>query len=383
MTSDPTPEPGQTPNQPGSIQPNPEPAAAPPPPPPPPGPPPFTSEAGRFQTREEYRAARRAAHEEYRQYRRSHRGFFWPSILILAGALFLLQNLGIVSWSLWANLWRLWPVLLIILGIELIFRDSLRGAPGLIVGFALVVLVIIGAIVASVLFPAPVLAPTSFTRAQALNAAKQASVQVDFGAGQLSLSALDGADPTQLSTISYSGPDSFRPVINYRVDSNGNGQLTYRPDNGGNFRGFPFNGNGSPSEQVALTPNIPLTLNVNEGASDSRIDLSKLKVSDLRVQTGASTTYLRLPEAAGATTALVQGGATTLTIEIPPSVGALINYRGGLSNLNVDQSRFPSTSAPTGPTNSGASTYQSPDYATATNKVTLQIETGVSSVTIR
>ena len=47
--------------------------------------------------------------------------------------------------------------------------------------------------------------------------------------------------------------------------------------------------------------------------------------------------------------------------------------RGGLSTVNVDQNRFPRVSD---------NLYRSPDYDTATNKVDLSIETGVTTIQI-
>jgi hypothetical protein len=88
---------------------------------------------------------------------------------------------------------------------------------------------------------------------------------------------------------------------------------------------------------------------------------------------GAASAWVRFPAAAGLTTAHISGGASTLTLEIPDGVAAQIQHQGGLSTLNVDQSRFPQVSD---------SLFRSPDYDTAANKVDLSIETGVTSIQI-
>lgn len=44
--------------------------------------------------------------------------------LIILGVIFLLNNLGYLSWTVWSALWRLWPVLLIFAGLEAIFKGS-------------------------------------------------------------------------------------------------------------------------------------------------------------------------------------------------------------------------------------------------------------------
>ncbi len=37
-------------------------------------------------------------------------------VLIIAGVVLLLQTTGVVSWGLWANLWRFWPIIIIAIG---------------------------------------------------------------------------------------------------------------------------------------------------------------------------------------------------------------------------------------------------------------------------
>ena len=58
-----------------------------------------------------------------------HGGLVWPIILIAAGIILLLNNLGMLSWDIWGTLWRLWPVLLIAIGLDIIIgRRSFWGS---------------------------------------------------------------------------------------------------------------------------------------------------------------------------------------------------------------------------------------------------------------
>ena len=71
-------------------------------------------------------------------------GLIGPVILIGLGVVFLLNNLGILSWSIWTVIFRLWPVLLVAAGLDLLLgRRSVWGS--------LLALVLTVAIVAGVL----------------------------------------------------------------------------------------------------------------------------------------------------------------------------------------------------------------------------------------
>ncbi|MDE3077929.1 MAG: hypothetical protein KGJ86_21100, partial [Chloroflexota bacterium] len=122
--------------------------------------------------------------------RRHRRSVFWPLILIAVGSIFLLQNFGLLSWDIWSQLWRLWPLLLVVVGIELIFRDALPGAFGSVVAVVLIVAVLAVAVGFSGSL-APAAPSASSATSQALNGARRASVRIDFGAGQLKVGALD------------------------------------------------------------------------------------------------------------------------------------------------------------------------------------------------
>ena len=76
-----------------------------------------------------------------------------PAILIICGILFLLSNYNLIPGGWWESAWRLWPLVLIFIGIDLILRHV-----GGWVATALMVLLVIVAIVAVVLLIA---APSS------------------------------------------------------------------------------------------------------------------------------------------------------------------------------------------------------------------------------
>jgi hypothetical protein len=294
-----------------------------------------------------------------------------PLVLIFIGAVFLLQNAGYLPPNFWLNLWRLWPVVLVLAGIELLLAHRIPWLA--LVGLAAIVLVLGAVASGSSLSRSPTQAAVTHTSQTDLGGATQAVVSVHFGAGQLSIGPMAPAPDHQLAATTYSGPPDLEPLASYSA-AGATGQLDYQVHGHGPAL-MPFVGGQSEARMdLNLSPKVPITaLNVQTGATDAHLDLSTLQVSNLEINVGAASTWVRLPEAAKTTNAHIAGGAATITLEIPPGVGAQIRHRGGLSTVNVDQTRFPSV---------GDGLYRSADYLTAPNNVDISIETGVTSIQV-
>jgi hypothetical protein len=299
-----------------------------------------------------------------------------PLILIFLGAVFLLQNTGYLPANFWMNLWRLWPLILVLVGIELLLAHRV---PWLALAGLGAVVLALGAVATNTSMVMPGGSPeaVSKTAQTELQGADQAAVTVRFGAGQLVLGPIEHPQPNALAQMNYQGPPQLEPLPRYTPVSGGVGQLEYQTSgrDGPNFLPFGDGHADAATLNLNLAPGVPITsLNVQTGATDARLDLSSLRVNNLDMSIGAATTFVRFPEAAGPMTAHISGGASTITLEIPPGVAAQIQHHGGLSTLNVDQSRFPQVND---------SMFRSPDYDTAQNRVDLSIETGVTTITVR
>ena len=76
--------------------------------------------------------------------KKSNRGSpLGPVLLILIGGILLLNVLGVLDWSIWWSLLRLWPVLLIAAGLELLLG---RWKWGSLLATILVVAVVVTAL---------------------------------------------------------------------------------------------------------------------------------------------------------------------------------------------------------------------------------------------
>jgi hypothetical protein len=263
---------------------------------------------------------------------------FWALILILAGVAFLLGNFGILPGNAWDFIW---PLVLIALGLHFILGKH----------------------------PGPRQARESVDDALALGGATSARVTLSHGGGRLLVTA--GARADQL----YAG--HFAGAIARKVRRVGDQlEVTLRPEPG-NWQGWsdPRNWGGSQGLldwTIAFNETIPLTLSFETGAAKTDLDLSKLRVVELSLQTGVSATTVALPANAGATRATVKAGVASVHLSIPDGVAARIVGQMGLGALNVDERRFPRS----------GKIYESTDYASATNRIDLNVEGGLGAIDV-
>ncbi len=283
----------------------------------------------------------------------------WPLFVILVGAASLVSAVihGRFEWSgIWAFTW---PVAWIVVGVILLLSTtgSIGQGPAELIAeywpWALVVLgiwFVIGAVV-------PAGRGLTETLALPLAGAPDAGIRIRFGAGDL---ATRPAAAGQLVDGEFVGGVIHRLV--------GPGRVELEQDT---RYGLPWL--ERPSRwTVGLTAEVPLDLRIDAGASRAVLDLRELRVRTLELKTGASETRVLLPRAAGATTVRAQAGAATLTLDVPAGVAARIRSRMALGSTQVDQTRFPPS----------AGGYESPDYATAPNRVEIDVQGGVGSLRI-
>ncbi len=123
---------------------------------------------------------------------------------------------------------------------------------------------------------------------------------------------------------------------------------------------------------VGFTSEVPLDLTLDTGASRSLLDLGALRLRTLELHTGASETRVRLPRAAGVTAVRVEAGAASVTLEVPAGVAARIRSRMAIGSTQVDEVRFPRN----------ALGYESPEYATAANRIDMDLQGGVGTMRV-
>jgi hypothetical protein len=257
----------------------------------------------------------------------------WGIIILVAGIMFLLDNLGLLPVSAWKVVF---PAGLIILGLWFLLGPALfsKDLP-----------------VEQVSVP--------------LDGTTEAEIKFRHGAGELIVKS------DEISGQLLNG--SFGGGVEHRVRQEGNSCRVKLSTPSDNFWMMPFTQSGKGlTWDVRLSKEIALKLDFKTGASDTRIDLTDLVVTDLRLETGASRCEILLPTQAGFTRMSVEAGAASIKINVPQSVAARMQVETGLSGVKVDTTRFIQS----------GNVYESPDYAAAANKVEIKVQAGVGSIEI-
>ncbi|MBC7261840.1 MAG: hypothetical protein H5T63_07475, partial [Chloroflexi bacterium] len=78
--------------------------------------------------------------------KRNRPSIIGPLLLIAAGVLLLLNQMGKLPWGIWGTIWRFWPVILILIGLEILIGLS-RSTVIYIIGL-LIALAILGGVIA-------------------------------------------------------------------------------------------------------------------------------------------------------------------------------------------------------------------------------------------
>ncbi|MHB1162474.1 MAG: LiaI-LiaF-like domain-containing protein [Chloroflexota bacterium] len=201
-------------------------------------------------------------------------GLAVPLILIAFGLAFLAGNLGLLSWNFWEAAFRLWPLLIVAIGLDVMLGRTSAGAVRTTVGALVIVAMVIGTVAAVTWFSGS-------------NATVESSATVPR------------ADPAA-AVVSERISQPLQDAERAKVD------LSF--------------GAGS--------------LKVDGGVGKANLDLAGLKVVDLELRTGVGKVDITLPRH-GQMKATVEGGVGKTTILIPRGMAARIQVESGLASVDV------------------------------------------------
>jgi hypothetical protein len=341
----------------------------------------------------------------------THRSLFWPLTLIILGLVFLAYNLGMLNEDVWSTLLNLWPLLLVLIGLDgLLNRNGVVG-PSLMIGLGVIFLLnnfgylvldvwqlilslwpvlliafgfdlligrrswllsLIGVMVVLAILIGAIglIGSTAYAAAgqeirYPLEGVEQAEMDFSIPVGSMTMEATSETGVLLVGEVPDGGGITVQEQFSVQggtaaLKISGEGATVIMPGMASPYR-WDF--------QVA--PEVPLTLNVSQGAGAVNLDLSELVLSDLNASLGAGQIVLSLPEDQSFSGHL-SGGVGQLVVVVSEGLGVRITSGTALAAF----------SAPEGYEQTGA-VYTSPNYSTAAERVELELDLAVGSVVVK
>jgi hypothetical protein len=281
-------------------------------------------------------------------------------MLIIAGVALLLDQLGLLQVS-WSSVWRFWPLLLVLIGLDVLLGRTRWGS----IAFAVVAVVT----VVAVLYYVPVTTPQTQTQEKSWELARDdyqsASISLEPGIGDLTVGALDDSGNLVEATVAY---DSRYTQIRWDAGRRGDQARVQLVGKHQDWR--PSMGEPRDTWQVNLATDTPLELTVNGGVNRATLDLSKLLLNSLVLDMGVGEAQVQLPTHAGYE-ATISGGVGALRLEVPEQVAARIRVSGGIGAVNVNP-RFERQ----------GDAYVTQDYRAGAESIEVRIDGGIGMITI-
>ena len=184
----------------------------------------------------------------------------------------------------------------------------------------------------------------TLTSARQLHGESSLIVEVTYAAGELKLEPASAGDLYSME-LRYD-EDKFTPVREYDADAGVlrlglrslHGRTTIRRGHSGEL----------PSLDIALTPEVPLTLRVDVGAAETNVEFGGLQLRRVAYKTGASESHVRFsrPNPVECDALTFEAGAAEFTATgLGNSNCRRMGFHGGVGDLTLDFSGEWRTSA--------------------------------------
>jgi hypothetical protein len=335
-------------------------------------------------------------------------------ILVMIGIVILLDNLGYIDFY-WDSAWHLWPLVLIIAGISLVFGHA-RSAFATVIK----VVVIIGVFV-FVMVRYGGLGPRigihdkySYWRHDRDHDNDDSDDNNDDNGNNNSDDDNDTSDSRGI--VKVEGNSNFN--LPYTADAkyaelniNGGGseyvlndttnqffkadtkerwgkyEFWHHNDGQNYVLNFEMNGkhgihldmhgdNHDDANQavIKLNPNPIWDVNVETGASSVNFDLSKFKIRNVKINGGAASFDVKLGQPLETTSVHVSTGAASVNMSIPKNAACKVSISGFLSSDNLTDSGFQKIDN---------GDYETPGFDAAKNKIYMDVSGGMASFSVK
>lgn len=307
--------------------------------------------------------------------------------LILLGLIFLLNNFGVLPWSVWGVLWRFWPIIFVLWGLQAIFGRSRFSR--LIVGLIslLVVLFILALVVSAnnqqvndwvkrylpnwdttkVLRQGETVETNKTIASTEYPTVSKRTVKAELGLGKLILN--DSAEAALANLVAKHSTTFGAPKFEH---SSSGQDLEIELSQSGKFGSW-LSGFNELSYQLSLgMPELLTNFDLEIGTGAAKLEFKTLKVGSTKIEVGTGSVDVDFAAASVPTGEIkLSVGTGSIEIRLPKEVGLAINHEIGLGGFSVDGNKL-----------KGDGEYKTSNYDSATVKLSIRGEVGTGSITV-
>jgi hypothetical protein len=261
--------------------------------------------------------------------RKTYRSFFWPVLLIGVGMIWLLVNLGILpSTNLWILL-RLWPVVIILAGLDVLFarRLSLLGA--------LLALLLLGGVIFILINgeslnleekPQPIIETISAP----LDGAETAHFDLDLSTHKTTIYALEDSPNLVEAEIGHYGR------LDFRVTGEEERWITLQQEG---ILSLPSLFSVETEElvwDIGLSPSVPFDLKVDASTGETLLNLSDILLTNLHFDGSTGASQILLPDSSEDYDVYIEGSTGGIDLVLPTEAGISVRVDGSTGKITFD-----------------------------------------------
>jgi hypothetical protein len=262
---------------------------------------------------------------------KSYRSFFWPVILLGTGVIWLLANLGIIPTE---NLWillQLWPVLIIVIGLDVIFARRLP-----LVG-AVLALAVVGGVVYILLEGEDLVLterpePRTESFVVAAEETNAASFDLNLSTQPAFVGALTGSNNLIEAEIGHYGD------VDLWVSSGAQKEIAL--DRRGMISWFAWLFQDMQEAEltwdIRLSREIPFDLDVNGSAGSAELDLSGIQLEAFFLDGSMGHSTIVFPASRQGYEARVEASTGNIKVILPAEGNLTLRLDGSTGQITLD-----------------------------------------------
>jgi len=306
---------------------------------------------------------------------------FWGIFLVFIGGIFLLENFNIIDFS-WRYVWRFWPVILILIGVNILFKNS-KSQTGIIVTAAITIITL------GLLTYKGLEKHRDNESKWSWNNSDEKNNNTDYYDVITDGTYSEEFDAKyQLATLNIKGGASkfviksasdklFEAILNqsksryYLKKTEVDSAVTLNFNSKGNRSEYSLNGDYFNEINMMLNAQPVWNINLTMGAGEIDFDLVDYKTKNISLKGGAAAFKVKIGNLYNDINVTAETGLAEIVIEVPETSGCRIKAGTGLSSKDFKGFKKMKDGS-----------YETSNYNEAPNKINISLKGGLSDFNV-